>query len=412
VATTAITVDGLSKRYRVYRRRHQSLKEVLVRRSLGEWEDLWALRNVDFEVPAGQTVGIVGANGSGKSTLLKVLTGILPPDGGDVTVRGRVSSLLELGAGFQQEYTGRENVYLYGALLGLRRREIDIHYDDIVEFSELGEFINNPIKNYSSGMYARLGFSVAVHLDPEVLLLDEVLAVGDYAFQRKCFDHMELLRKRGCTILLVSHDLESVGRVCERVIWLDRGGVAFDGPPRETIERYQEAVARGAISRPDRPDLVATGDIDVRSVQWLDGHGRPTQSVRFGEPLTLVVDYTAQRDIARTEMQVTVFNEHGVRAFDTPIAAGEEKLRFGKGPGVLQLRIPHIALHAGRYTITFAIYDADLRRMHVFHERMHPFTVLDDRRTGSIIWVPYDWDLGGNASLSRREPERARRSAP
>src|SRR5215510_821216 len=187
MAERIIGVDGLSKRYRVYRRRHQTLKEVVAQRSRGEWEDLWALSDVRFDVPRGQFLGVIGHNGSGKSTLLKVLTGILRPSLGRVEISGRVSSLLELGAGFHSEYSGRENVYLYGTLLGLRRREIERHYDSIVEFCELADFMETPVKNFSSGMYVRLGFAVAVHLDPEILLIDEVLAVGDANFQRKCF---------------------------------------------------------------------------------------------------------------------------------------------------------------------------------------------------------------------------------
>jgi ABC-2 type transport system ATP-binding protein len=248
MSETVIRAGGLGKRYRFYRRRHQSLKEILVRRSMGEWEDLWALKNVSFEVPRGQFLGVIGHNGSGKSSLLKVLSGIMPPDEGTLQVKGRVSSLLELGAGFQPEYSGRENVYLYGGLLGLRRREIDRHFDGIVEFSELGQFIDYPVKNYSSGMYTRLGFSVAVHLDPEILLIDEVLAVGDASFQQKCYEHLHRLRSQGCTIVLVSHDLDSIGRFCERAIWLNRGRVAAEGSTERTIQAYVETTARGAAT--------------------------------------------------------------------------------------------------------------------------------------------------------------------
>ena len=231
----------MSKRFRLYRRRHQSIKEILVRRSVGEWEDLWAVRDLTFEVPRGQFLGVIGHNGSGKSTLLKLMSQILRPDGGKLQIVGRVSSLLELGAGFQPEYTGRENVYLYGSLLGLRRRDIARAYESILAFSELEHFIDYPVKNYSSGMYTRLGFSVAVHLDPDILLIDEVLAVGDASFQQKCFEHLNRLRARGCTIILVSHDLASVGKFCERGIWLDRGRLMADGDTDRTIQAYLDA---------------------------------------------------------------------------------------------------------------------------------------------------------------------------
>lgn len=231
----------MSKRFRLYRRKHQSIKEILVRRSLGDWEDLWALKDLTFEVPRGQFLGVIGHNGSGKSTLLKLLSQILRPDEGRLEISGRVSSLLELGAGFQPEYTGRENVYLYGSLLGLRHRDIVRAYESILDFSELEHFIDYPVKNYSSGMYTRLGFSVAVHLDPDILLIDEVLAVGDASFQQKCYEHLHHLRARGCTIILVSHDLHSVGKFCERGIWLDHGRLMADGDAHATIQAYLDA---------------------------------------------------------------------------------------------------------------------------------------------------------------------------
>ncbi len=241
MAGPVIAAGRMSKRFRLYRRRHQSIKEILVRRSLGDWEDLWAVKDLTFEVPRGQFLGVIGHNGSGKSTLLKLLSQILTPDAGSLEIVGRVSSLLELGAGFQPEYTGRENVYLYGSLLGLRKRDIVRAYESIVDFSELGHFIDYPVKNYSSGMYTRLGFSVAVHLEPDILLIDEVLAVGDASFQAKCFEHLERLRASGCTIILVTHDMPSVSKFCERGMWLDRGRLMADGDPDRTIQAYMDA---------------------------------------------------------------------------------------------------------------------------------------------------------------------------
>jgi lipopolysaccharide transport system ATP-binding protein len=238
----------MSKRFRLYRRRHQSIKEILVRRSVGDWEDLWAVRDLTFEVPRGQFLGVIGHNGSGKSTLLKLLSQILTPDEGTLEICGRVSSLLELGAGFQPEYTGRENIYLYGSLLGLRRRDIVRAYESIVEFSELEHFIDYPVKNYSSGMYTRLGFSVAVHLDPDILLIDEVLAVGDASFQQKCFEHLSRLRVKGCTIILVSHDMHAVAKFCEQAMWLNQGRLMATGETDKTIQCYLEAITTSTYS--------------------------------------------------------------------------------------------------------------------------------------------------------------------
>ncbi len=378
-----------------------------MRRSLGDWEDFWALQDVTFDVAKGQTLGVIGSNGSGKSTLLKVLTGILPADAGRATVNGRVSSLLELGAGFQIEYTGRENIFLYGALLGLRRREIEDHFDQIVEFSELGSRIEQPVKNYSSGMYMRLGFSVAVHLDPEILLIDEVLAVGDEGFQQKCFEHLNALRGRGVTILLVSHDLDAVSRFCERAVWLDKGRLAADGPAQNTIDQYLEAASARPVE--GRPDLQPTGDIEVTAVRYLNGQQQPSRTIRSGDHVTLELTCRVSRDIANAEMQVTIFRNDGIRALDAP-AAGGGRVRFAAGDAILRLDFPSLSLHAGRYDITFAIYDSDLHRMHVFDQRRHPFLVADERKTGAIVWLPFQWDLGAGVSPVESDPPSLRRS--
>lgn len=232
-----IDARGVSKRFASYRRKATSLKERIVRREQSEGDVFWALRHVDLEVRRGETVALTGPNGSGKSTMLKVLAGILRPNEGRVVVRGRVASLLELGAGFDGELTGRENIYLNSALLGVPREETDALFDRIVEFSELGQFIEYPVKHYSSGMYVRLGFAVAVHVDPDILIVDEVLAVGDAAFQRKCLNRIEEFQRQGKTILFVSHAAGQVEQLCSRAILLDHGQVLFDGPPRAAISR-------------------------------------------------------------------------------------------------------------------------------------------------------------------------------
>jgi lipopolysaccharide transport system ATP-binding protein len=396
VPEPAIVARGLGKRYRFYRRKHTTLKEIIVKRSRGEWEDLWALRDVSFEVPRGQFVGVIGHNGSGKSTLLKVLSRILRPDTGELHIAGRVSSLLELGAGFQPEYTGRENIYLYGALLGLRRKEVQRHYDSIVEFSELDGFIENPVKNYSSGMYTRLGFSVAVHLDPEILLIDEVLAVGDASFQQKCFEHLHRLRQRGCTIVLVSHDLESVGRFCERAIWLDRGRVALDGTTEHTIHGYMEQAAQ-SVARGTPADQAGADEfvpqIRISSVRFLGPDGAETRTVRSGEPLRLEIGYEATADIDALELGVTVFRNDGIRCLDAPLRTAREGMRIPRGAGRLVLDFTAFSLQSGLYDITIAMYDPEARRYHQFHERLYPFTVRDPEATGAVAWIDYRWTL-------------------
>ncbi|HXM55915.1 MAG TPA: ABC transporter ATP-binding protein [Candidatus Dormibacteraeota bacterium] len=389
---SAISVGGLSKRYRLYRRRHQSIKEIVARRSLGEWDDLWALRDVSFDVPRGQFLGVVGHNGSGKSTLLKVLTGILRPDAGSVAIEGRVSSLLELAAGFQPEYTGHENVYLYGALLGLRKHEVRRHYDSIVEFAELHDFIDHPVKNYSSGMYVRLGFAVAVHLDPEVLLIDEVLAVGDASFQQKCFDHLHRLRARGCTIVLVSHDTASVSRFCERAIWLDHGRVLADGASDGVVRRYAEAVAAGAslsqpaAVEPPRPEDPA--EIVIDRIRLLDAAHEETARVRSRGPLRIEAAYRAARTLECVELTLAIHRDDGVRCVDAPLRAERLPQR-----GTLVLEFPAFDLQAGRYDLSILLSDPDRGRPRELVGRAHPFTVEAERASGGVVWLDHRWEV-------------------
>ena len=239
----AVEIDRASRRFRVYPQSVRTLKELLVARRRVRGTDVWALRNVSASIAPGEAVGLIGRNGSGKTTLLRLVAGIIKPTSGTVAVEGRVGSLLELGAGFHPEFTGRENVYLNGAILGLKREAIRRHMDEIVAFAELERFIDVPVRTYSSGMYMRLGFAIAAHLDVDVLLLDEVFAVGDEEFQRKCFGKIFEFKQRGGTIVFVSHDAAAVDRLCGRAVLLRNGEVAFDGPTREAITQYHRLLA-------------------------------------------------------------------------------------------------------------------------------------------------------------------------
>ena len=249
----AIEVSDLSKHFRLATERRDSLKERFVRGS-GRYEEFWALRDVSFQVERGTTFGLIGHNGSGKSTLLKILAGIYRPTSGSVAANGRISALLELGAGFHGELTGRENVYLNGAILGLSRKQIDASMDKIIDFAGIGDFIDSPVKVYSSGMYVRLGFSIAVTVDPEILIVDEIIAVGDEEFQRKCFDHLFELRRQGTTIVLVSHSLGIVSDLCDNALWLDHGKPRAVGEVRDVVDEYlqdvnkKEAAASGSVA--------------------------------------------------------------------------------------------------------------------------------------------------------------------
>ncbi|MGQ9532531.1 MAG: ABC transporter ATP-binding protein [Desulfotomaculales bacterium] len=238
----AIEVVDVWKKFRIYHDRVYSLKERFIFPHRQKTEDFWALKGVSLRVPRGATVGLIGRNGSGKSTLLKIISRILYPTRGRVRVHGRVSTLLELGAGFHPDFTGRENIYLNASILGLTRREINGRLEKIIEFAELGEFIDNPVRNYSSGMYMRLGFAVAVHVDPDILLIDEVLAVGDLPFQEKCLKKIREFKERGTTIVFVTHAPKQVAELCDYALWLDRGEVRLQGPAAEVARAYAEFV--------------------------------------------------------------------------------------------------------------------------------------------------------------------------
>ena len=280
---------GVGKRFQLHHKRATSLKERLLLHRQSSSEGFWALQDVNLEIDAGQTVGLIGPNGSGKSTLLKVLSGILAPTTGTVEVRGRIASLLELGAGFNGELTGRENVYLNAAILGLSRRETHRYFDDIVAFAELEPFIDNQVKHYSSGQYVRLGFAVAVHVSPDILLVDEVLAVGDESFQRKCLDKIGEFQERGCTILFVTHALDLIPRICSRGVVLDHGRVLHDGDPVEATERLRSLLGTGADQsggahgRGDRPGVA---DLRLYDPATLQGKGH----YRGGETMVVDVD--------------------------------------------------------------------------------------------------------------------------
>ncbi|HEX21443.1 MAG TPA: ABC transporter ATP-binding protein, partial [Actinobacteria bacterium] len=291
VKGTAVTAQGIWKEFRVYHEKNQSIKEIFIKRKRAEYETFWALKDVSFAVKQGITFGLIGENGSGKSTMLKILAKILRANQGTVEIKGKVSALLELGTGFHPELTGRENVFLNGSILGLSRKEISKRFNDIVAFSELEQFIDSPVKTYSSGMYVRLGFAVATNVDPDVLLIDEILAVGDEAFQRKSLDKLYELKKQKKTIIVVSHALSSIAEICDEAIWLDKGEIKAAGKARKVVATYLREVNRKEEERSDNEDeeRLATpgsrrgsGELQIKSVKLLDGRGKERSIFKTG----------------------------------------------------------------------------------------------------------------------------------
>ncbi len=394
-------------------------------------EEFWALRDVNFSIYRGEAVGIIGENGSGKSTTLKLISRILQPTSGSVSVRGKVSALLELGAGFHPDLTGRENIYLHGALLGLPQKEIEARFNDIVDFAELAEFIDTPIKHYSSGMVMRLGFAVAINVDPDILLTDEVLAVGDEGFQRKCLEYIAGLRRRGVTIVFVSHALDAVRSLCERVIWLDHGRVMADGPAGEVIDRYlafendrhagyagrtraahpEGAPANADGSRQVEPDLLQSppgghpadaqrrtesADVVITDVHFLDGQGRQTGVFRTGEPLTIRIAFTAHRRVERPVFGLALYTENGTHLNGPNTRFAGVDIPFVEGSGWVDYRIEQLPLLAGRYDVTVAVTGPDMAQMYDHRHRAYSFVVqptpgLPER--WGIVLIPATWHV-------------------
>jgi lipopolysaccharide transport system ATP-binding protein len=320
----AIRVESLSKQYRIGgpQAQYKTLRESLVDmaaaparrlRSLGrpspENETIWALKDVSFDVKRGEVVGIIGRNGAGKTTLLKILCRITEPTKGYAEIKGRVGSLLEVGTGFHPELTGRENVYLNGAILGMRRAEIDQKFDEIVAFSEIEKFLDTPVKRYSSGMYVRLAFSVAAHLEPEILLVDEVLAVGDAAFQKKCLGKMEGVAREGRTVLFVSHNMAAIENLCHKAFALDRGRLTMTGEPHDVVEAYLLALpARTSQPLSERPDRQGNGQLRFTEIVLRPGNGVPSDVVQCGEEWEVTVRYTSSADMLNhVAMSIGVF---------------------------------------------------------------------------------------------------------
>jgi ABC-type polysaccharide/polyol phosphate transport system ATPase subunit len=316
----AIQVNGVWKKFRMYHEKNQYLKTAVMRGGRSIHEDFWALKDISFEVPHGEAFGIIGSNGSGKSTMLKCLAGILTPDKGGVQADGRVAALLELGAGFHPDLSGRENIGLNGAILGMSKREVDSKFDDIVGFASLERFIDTPVKNYSSGMVVRLGFAIAINVEPEILIIDEVLAVGDEEFQQRCFQKIEQFRREGRTIIFVSHGLAQVSQFCHRAMWLEKGVVRSIGPAYEVVSEYTgvahhvEHVVETTIS--DEPlDRWGTGEVRITDVTISGPDGKEAQTFESGRLFRVRIDYEILTPITELVVGIRITHLHGLNVF-------------------------------------------------------------------------------------------------
>jgi ABC-type polysaccharide/polyol phosphate transport system ATPase subunit len=390
----SVIVEDVAKRFRIYHERNDSLKASILRGRRAEFEEFWAVDGVSFEVNQGETFGIIGENGSGKSTLLKCMARILRPDRGTITVDGKLSALLELGAGFHHELSGRENVYLNGSILGLTRKQIDERFDDIVAFAGLERFIDTPVKNYSSGMYVRLGFSVAINVDPDVLLVDEVLAVGDEGFQRRCGEKFAEMQKAGKTIVIVSHGLGQMRTMCDRLAWLRNGKLQAVGPSKDVIDQYLGTVS---VSRLPGHDGVSkrfgSGEAEITALELLGPDGKPTTKVHTGDKVTIRIRYKVNED--RVLRPCIGF---GIHRIDGVLMTGVNTREQGaipaeiSGEGWFDYTVDGLPMLTGTYDLAAAVQDEWCTRTYdwwfeglrfevlpaVVHETEGAFTLFGD----------------------------------
>lgn len=389
----AIKAENLGKRYMV----HGASAPPTLLSTLGSMfgkrkrKEFWALKNVSFEIPKGQTVGVIGPNGSGKSSLLGLVSKTITPTAGSVRTNGRMASLLELGAGFHSELTGRENIFLNGAILGIPRETIRSRIDHIIEFSGLSEFMDMPVKHYSSGMYVRLGFAVAVELDPEILLIDEVLAVGDVAFQLKCLDRIKSFQKKGKTLLIVSHALQTVEEFCDRALLISNGNIVADGDPADTIFTYLKKYMGegGGIYTQE----FGTREIEITGVKMYTENGTEAGIFETGQAMNIVVSFNAKRRIERPVFGLSVKTGNGMYVFGSNTQITNQAIESVEGAGSIKLKIDPLTLMQGNFFLSLSIHSWDHATQFHRREDWYPFVVKNSGQEHGIFHLNTSWNI-------------------
>lgn len=407
-----LIADKVTKSFRVHQERTNSLKHLIAGGGRNRYEEFLALDEVSFEVRQGEAFGVIGHNGSGKSTLLKCMAGILRPNAGSIQVRRRMSALLELGAGFHPELSGRDNVFLNAAILGMPRREIATRFDEIVEFSGLEQFIDSPVKTYSSGMYVRLAFAVAINVDPELLIIDEILAVGDVTFQQKCMEKFAQFREEGRTLVLVTHDLGSVRNFCDRAVWLDHGHLLGEGPPGDLVDQYTESM----LASPKSGSVVAapveavggvrrgSGEIRIERVaMFVDGS--PQFRVRTGEHVRFRLHFEASTRVSNPVFSITLASIDGI-AITMPTSRDVEQVpAYVEGSGIVDIDVADLALLPGPHVVHTEI--TGFGRQHVFDHVQNAlrFDVLagSSKESQGLVTLHPSWSIDGDGVASHSE---------
>jgi ABC-2 type transport system ATP-binding protein/lipopolysaccharide transport system ATP-binding protein len=429
LVVNAIVVEGVSKRFRLQTDRAHSVKELVTRRDRNAGADhFWALKDVSIEIPEGSMYALVGHNGCGKSTLLRCIAGIYRPTEGQVRVGGRISTLLELGAGFHPDLTGRENVYMNATILGMGKKQIDRVFDEIVDFAGVEEFIDSPVKIYSSGMYVRLGFSVAVHVDPEILIIDEVIAVGDQEFQRRCFDHLYGLRRNGVTVVVVTHGMSTVQTMCDRAAWLDHGRLVEEGLAPEVATKYLKRVndkeqadrlaaaersVGGGAGPGESPgsklpgvvdrDVARAEGIDLVDVRFVGSDGERVVAASGKGSFAIEIEFEAHDLIEHPVFGVAIHSigGHHVSGVNTKISGYE--IGTVEGRGVMRIGMDHMQLNPGEYTLSIAITDSSIQHFFVDEFQERSLLVLEGNQLPAhgLVDLRVEWSLTTEGAATR-----------
>ena len=412
-APVVIDVRNVKKKFRIYKDRGNTLKERLLFAARRKHEDHQVLKGISFQVRKGEAVGLIGENGCGKSTTLKLLTKILYPDAGTIKMTGRVSSLIELGAGFHPDLSGRENIYTNASIFGLSRKEIDERIDGIIAFSELEEFIDNPVRTYSSGMFMRLAFAVAINVDADILLIDEILAVGDAAFQAKCFTKMQEIKAKGTTIVIVSHALSPIEQICERTDRIDEGVIRMEGAPRNVHPYYMRYMAGKNVENdaeeekePEEKteETVEETDEEGNLKRWGSGEARMQKVTVLGEdgkehrhfspesPLTIHVDYTAKRELKDAVIGLAIYRSDGTYIYGTNTLIDTSQAVMLREQGTIDLQVRSLPVANGTYSIDLALHRPDGFNYDFWRDicRIH---IADKAQTPGVIYLPHEWDV-------------------
>lgn len=413
MSKTVIEIQDVWKRYNLHSvNRPRTLKSALFRgiSYYRNREPYWALQGVNLQVEQGKTVGLIGNNGAGKSTLLRLVSGLSRPTKGRITRIGRLGSLLELGAGFNHEFTGRENVITGSILSGLTRKEAEQRLEKVIAFAELEDFVDTPVRTYSSGMYVRLAFATEITLDPDILLVDEVLAVGDLAFQKKCLEYMAQIRQQGKTIIVVSHVMDHVEKICDEVIWLDHGKVRAQGQTKEVVQLYRnrifentaqqlaknEPVLVGAgrpTGAPSREKRTGTLEIEITGARLLNEQGLETGTINSGDPLVVEVNYLAHKPVAQPNFQVTLYNAEGVKCFENTNQANGAIISKAEGPAGFKLYFQSLPLVRGSYFFSVGAYQQNWEYTYEYCHRLAELTVEGPPGSSGIIEPVNRWQL-------------------